>query len=712
MNVKYLTLHLHTNLWYAEYTHEEVIRRFPYVYREILDTLEKFPEIKVGWDIEPSVSIPYLQEVAPDVLNKIKEGIDDKRFEILLDTWSFSLVSLHTRDEFEYQYHKALDILKDTFGTISNGFFAQENAYAETLPKLLTAHGIKFLPIKKETIEMLGYGEFQSNFLTTYALRGHDESRIVMVPFETVYSNLASFVDNKRKTLHDKSIILILGDTEIFSPKELKSLGEYLKRHKDEIKPILLSEYVETHPPIGEIYLPDCTWAIGTNDYFLWCRDPWDHKLWTLNERARRQFCLAKFWFNMLSSEKKQKWKSKLNDGLDLILLGQNSDKFGWNPCPEKRKEGEIEFLNAFYYLETMSALISERIFQENPEKYKINETYAKHFLLVSLYHTKNAFHHLPIPLTFPIKIEKTTLKFDSLALYHESQKVPFTLQNVELEDDYIKIGELSIVMPETFFDKSNFTHLFVHRETPMADASKIGEFITEITTQDNYVTMFHNKLDNFKLHGDLLGYELFLDTELELISRNSSVEKSVPSDLFKAFKIIDEYNSANVLTEFKIYRGVPFVEIFRKFSFKQTTSGRINPLTISIEDSGFKEIFRDIHDIIVKRNLQGIEEATPLINDWCIIKTHNAKLFIAADSTVHSVKEVSVEENQLTFSPIETIYENNPYEHLHGDIVFKVLFGAFPLNTPDTLLINTAQLYSRPVYVIDMIQLEGAKSV
>ena len=543
-------------------------------------------------------------------------------------------------------------------------------------------------------------------------LRGHDGSKIVVVPFESVYSNLASFVDDKRKTLQDESIILILGDTEIFSQKELKNLGEYLEKHKDEIKPVLLSEYVETHPPIGEIYLPDCTWAIGTNDYFLWCRDPWDHRLWTLNERARRQFSLAKFWFTMLTSEKKQKWEKKLNNGLELILLGQNSDKFGWNPCPEKRKEGETEFLNAFYYLEALSALISEKIFQTNPKKYMINNPYVKHFLIVSLYHSKDTFHHHPIPLTFPIKSEKYKLKPDSFALYHESQEVPFTLQNTELEDDYIKTGEISIIIPETIFNKSNFTHLFVHREKPLVEASEIGDFLTEIITQDNYVTTFHNKLDNFKLLGSLLGYELLLDTESDLVSRNSSVEKSTPSDLFKAFKIIDEYNSTNVLTVFKIYRGVPFVEVIRKFSFKQTTSGRINPLIISIGDSRFEEIVREIHDTIVTRNLREVEEATPLINDWCIIKTSKAKLFIAADSTIHSIKEVSIEDNQLTVSPIETIYENNPYEQFQGDFVFKILFGAFPLSTPDNLLINTARLYSRPVYVIDMIQSEGARSV
>ena len=60
----------------------------------------------------------------------------------------------------------------------------------------------------------------------------------------------------------------------------------------------------------------------------------------------------------------------------------------------------------------------------------------------------------------------------------------------------------------------------------------------------------------------------------------------------------------------------------------------------------------------------------------------------------------------------METIYENNPYEHFRGNYIFKVLFGIFPASTPDNLLINTARIYSRPVYVIDMIQSEGVRSV
>jgi len=66
-------------MWYAEYTNEQVIRRFPNIYRHLLDVLEKYPSLRVGWDIEVSVTLPYLLQVAPDIIERIKKGVHEGR---------------------------------------------------------------------------------------------------------------------------------------------------------------------------------------------------------------------------------------------------------------------------------------------------------------------------------------------------------------------------------------------------------------------------------------------------------------------------------------------------------------------------------------------------------------------------------------------------------------------------------------------------------
>jgi len=46
--VFYVSFCFHVNMWYAEYTDEHVIRRFPNLYRGLLDFLWTNPDVKTG----------------------------------------------------------------------------------------------------------------------------------------------------------------------------------------------------------------------------------------------------------------------------------------------------------------------------------------------------------------------------------------------------------------------------------------------------------------------------------------------------------------------------------------------------------------------------------------------------------------------------------------------------------------------------------------
>nr|HDO81196.1 hypothetical protein [Candidatus Bathyarchaeota archaeon] len=88
--------------------------------------------------------MPFLERVAPDVLDGIREGVKKGRFEIILDTWSFSLASMHTENEFDLQHSLAVTRLRDVFERTPEGYFPQEGAYHPS-PYLLSKNAVKFL---------------------------------------------------------------------------------------------------------------------------------------------------------------------------------------------------------------------------------------------------------------------------------------------------------------------------------------------------------------------------------------------------------------------------------------------------------------------------------------------------------------------------------------------------------------------------------------
>lgn len=400
--MKYFNIQFHVNMWYAEYTNEQVIRRFPNIYRRLLDVLEKYPSIRVGWDIEVSVTLPYLQQVAPDVIERIKAGVHEGRYEIIVDTWSFTLPPLHTESEFYYQHRKSILKLIEVFGKVSKGYFAQEAAYSPVMTKFL-AKDIDFIILQSAMLENLS-DTFDPEYLGPYILKGIDNTSIKCIPFESRYLNLVECVNNFLDTKKDESILVILGDAEIFNPLELDH--QFKQIVKMEVQPILVSEYVKkvsSGPVIDD--LPEGTWALGVYDFFLWCRDPWDHYLWTLNEQARRLYTFTQYWISKLKSlgELTTKEEKELYNILDIILLGQNSDKFGWNPCPEKRLEGELYFREAINKLKILYTLVSEKVFQKDSETYlDVGEGYVKYFLL------SNPFDHTygPLPVYIPLSID------------------------------------------------------------------------------------------------------------------------------------------------------------------------------------------------------------------------------------------------------------------------------------------------------------------
>ncbi|MGQ4832636.1 MAG: hypothetical protein ACP6IS_01905 [Candidatus Asgardarchaeia archaeon] len=710
--MKYFTLNFHTNMWYAEYTHSETIHRFPNIYRKILDVLEKYPEIRASWDIECSITIPYLLEVAPDVIKRIREGVEEGRYEILVDTWSFTLATLHTPKELDFQIHEAINCLKSTFGKVSTGFYPQETAYAEPLPRFLRKFGFEFIPIKKDTVEFILNEQFNPSRQGVYNLVGSDGTRIKTIFFESTYQSLHDFVIYRFDEVEDESLIFLLGDAEIFSKEELGKLFEKIKTI-EELEPILPSEYVTSHEPIMDLRLPDCTWALGGNDYNLWCRDPWDHYLWTLNERARHMLKLAKKWMRRvpkITSEYEELYNSAFLD----IMLGQNSDKFGWNPCYEKRKEGEVEFLNAIFKLDRLTGILTEKAFNEAPEKY-LKKRGIKRFLI--------DYDMLESDLTFPVsfnfKVEHKRITSD-LTLSTENENISFALSSEIKEDEYL-IGGTCVFLLETRKISSPSMMYLEHGSPSPISENPFSKDKESIYTPSSIITPFNNiaSLRNIKdldsgiiIEGTLFDY--YVESSEDDFSPKVIEHKENPSKPYPIYyrrKIREEDKNIDIVTEYRFYSQNGLIEVLRSFYVKKAFIGVLYPLVFKFKVP-IKKVWRSVLGEVTYRE-PNEEEIYPILDNWAILEFDHAYVLLSGNGLVHSIKEALVTKDKLVLAPIETLYEENPVEHINGILQFQILFKIAKKERGILeLLIRLANAYSKPPFIIDMSQHEGPRAI
>nr|HDO81197.1 hypothetical protein [Candidatus Bathyarchaeota archaeon] len=94
------------------------------------------------------------------------------------------------------------------------------------------------------------------------------------------------------------------------------------------------SEIAEKAPRWLTLSLLDSTWALGSHDHGTWVRDPWDQHLWTLNEKACYEIMKAEWWLGKAKEKGlRVDWEErKLLEAKKWLPLGQNSDKFSWEP--------------------------------------------------------------------------------------------------------------------------------------------------------------------------------------------------------------------------------------------------------------------------------------------------------------------------------------------------------------------------------------------
>lgn len=714
----YVNFHFHLNMFYAEYTDEEVIRRFPNIYRALLDFFERFPRIKAGWDIEATRSIDFLRRVAPDVIDRLNKGIKRGQFEILLDTWSFSLPALHTGEEFDFQHRLAVESLSKTFKRVSGGYFAQECSYHSAMPILFRRNDVEFFLILSSAVRnFLGdVSDFDHRMHELVAFDGTTTIPCVLFVIGIVEDPVAKIKDMKDSEFGDV-LVVIMEDAEVLRTDVLENyISEFEKL--DYVEYSLCSEFVRGAKVGRRLNVHDLTWVPGPYDHMLWVRDPWDQHLWTLNEIARQDIREAEFWINRAKKEGISigEEESELEEAKKLLLLGQNSDKLGWLPCAYKRFQGDYEYRYASEIAEIAGAVASERVFSKM--SFNFSEDSFKRYLVFN-YHP----YEIPqMPLNIGIRIEDRVLKTEELVMQIDGETVPSDFTSLKLHYD-ATLNEANLVYVGGLKPGEIVTAQIV-KGKPKVD---IGEAfsVSETVLSNGLVELQFEKGVPLclieKSSGLVYGVEgqpfleslaSFLDEESLEATPSVKVTNRGDRGVFAEVKYTRMLtDSSSISTAFRVYRDLPLLEVESQVDVRGSHAGRIEPLNLIPGIDRPRTLWRDLGSQLVPLEVRDNRKFHPLVNDWIALSNEEKGLIVAGDGKIRSFKEIRDDEREISLFKAESTYSTDPMEAFRGVYPLKFILVPFSGSLPKKY-VSMARCYTMSPGIVGMTQCEGFRQI
>ena len=712
----YVNFHFHLNMFYAEYSDEEVIRRFPNVYRALLDFLESHSEVKAGWDIEASRSIDFLRRVAPDVIDRLNNGIERGQFEVLLDTWCFSLPTLHTEEEFDFQHRLAEQKFRETFKHVSKGYFAQEGSYHPALPRFLRRNGVEYYVVQMSAVRnwLRDVSSFDHRM---HELVGFDGSTIPCVLFVTgIVEDPVGKIRDMKDTEFGDVLVVILEDAEVLRTDVLESyISEFEKL--DYVEYALCSEFVRSAKVGRQLDAPDLTWVPGAYDYVFWVRDPWDQHLRTLNELARQDIREAEFWIRMARSRgiDVAAEAAELIEARKWALLGQNSDKFGWNPCAYKRFQGEYECRYASEIARIAGAVASEKIFSQMT--FDFSEETVKRFLVFNYHRNK-----IPLmPVNIGVRVEEPGLRIEEIVMRVKGEATPTDLTNVKLHPDGT-VSEANLVYVGGFEAEEIVPVEIVRGEPELkgggftVSEKVLGNGLVELHFEEGVPMRLVDKSTGlvygvegkpFMESKASFDDEQFLEDAPSLEVTNSG-SRGVFAEVKLERKLTE---STSVSTRFRVYGRLPLLEVESHIDVKGRHFGRIEPLNLRPGIDRPRKIWRDLGGYVVPREIKGARKFNPLVNDWVALSDDNKGIIVAGDGKVRSFKEFMDAKREIGFFRSESIFKSNPMEAFQGTYSLKCMLIPFS-GTPSEELILLARCCTSSPGIVAMTQYEGFRKI
>ncbi len=363
-----LSVIMHANMQYDRFGRDEILDKFPRMYRYILRSVETHPEMRIGFE-QSGATILMLKRHAPDVLDGIRDAVAARRA-IVLGTYFSNPLNMCVDEHFNFwNAWLGVEIVRREIGEPS-GFYAQENSYHPGMPSVVRKLGLTWM-----TVPSLAARQ-------PFSARGLTGETITGVPTEVVD---AENLERLYAEYPDDAIIVPIVDCEYHPNFEAFTAKIALMREAGRrIEWTSVPEYLARSAPGESLDILPCTSADTL--YARWTTSPENVRLHELTMESIRLYhdavalrdmirveyhedidvpyrdsvvtrernvitagiedlsCLPDVAVEYLSESKEV---STLTHAFSLLLWATNSDARGWYPLVQKTLQRRDDFAHA-----------------------------------------------------------------------------------------------------------------------------------------------------------------------------------------------------------------------------------------------------------------------------------------------------------------------------------------------------------------------------
>jgi 4-alpha-glucanotransferase len=310
-----LALHNHQPIGNFDYVFQQA---YEDSYRPFLDVFERYESLKLSLHTSGSL-MEWLSVHQPDYLDRLARLVDAGRVEILGGAFYEPILALIPSRDRVGQIRGYTRWLQNRLGATIRGMWIPERVWEQNFTRDLVDAGIEYTVLDDFHFKCAGMSERQ---LTGHLITEDDGRALSVFPGSERLRYTIPFADpqetidylGQMSQLHPDAVAVFGDDGEKFGtwPETKKHIYDdgwlarffdALVRNQDWIEVTTLAEAFENVPPLGKIYLPDCSyremteWALPQEqlaEYEHISHDLQQDPRWP----ALRKFVRGGFWRN------------------------------------------------------------------------------------------------------------------------------------------------------------------------------------------------------------------------------------------------------------------------------------------------------------------------------------------------------------------------------------------------------------------------------
>lgn len=326
-----IALHFHQPVGNFEHIFE---RAYRLCYLPFIRLLLNYPGINMTFHLSGSL-LDYLEGRHPEILKLLDKMVLRGQIEMLSGGYYEPIFTAIPKRDLSAQIKMMSDYLRKRFNSSPKGVWIPERVWEPQLASFISKLGIRYSILDDAHLIKAGVRkkDIRGYFLTSpkFAVFASDETLRYRIPFRKPHETIDYF-RNASSGKEDNTLFVYGDDVEKFGEwpgtyKRVYKLGwlknffNLLIKNKDWIKPVKLSDYLESNKPQGRLNIPQASYR----EMMEWAGGSWINFLakYPESNQMHKKMYYVSGKIEELSQKIKKKEKKKLEKAKRELYKGQ-----------------------------------------------------------------------------------------------------------------------------------------------------------------------------------------------------------------------------------------------------------------------------------------------------------------------------------------------------------------------------------------------------